>query len=51
VVPPGAVVLLAAGVLLTDVVGALDDVPEQPATTTATSVTTRGFMSHLPRRG
>jgi hypothetical protein len=44
------VVVLAAGVLLADTVGELDAVPEQPVTTTATSVTSSVFTSHLPWR-
>jgi hypothetical protein len=49
-VPAGAVVLLAGGVLPADMFGELDAVPEQPANTTAMSVTSSVFMVHLPRR-
>jgi hypothetical protein len=49
-VPAGAVVVLAGGVLLADRVGQLDAVPEQPATTIATRMTSRVFMPDLPRR-
>jgi hypothetical protein len=43
-------VLLPGGVLLGDIAGELDDVPEQPATTTAMSMTSSVLMSRLPLR-